>query len=290
MDVKLHKDFLELHALPVEVIHTLLDRAGELAQRWDERNMPSTLRGKRVGVIVDDTGWRNTTAFDLGVQAMGGICAQVPISLGTRESVEDLAGYLDNWFDLLVVRTKQLEALQALADAAVAPVINARTRANHPCETLGDLAYIKRVKGTLEGLKVVVIAPDANILRSWVEASKVLPIQVVQVYPEAWHFQDAELLNANFQASEDMAHALDADVIVTDCWPQNAPYGQLLSYQVSAAFLDKARDDLLFLPCPPVTRGEEVTADAMPHASCRSREAKAFLLHAQNALMEWAAL
>lgn len=288
MDVKPHKDFLELHALPAEVIHGLVDRAGELAQSWRERNMPSTLRDKRVGLIIDDTGWRNTTAFDLGAQAMGGICVQIPVSLGSRESIADLAGYLDNWFDLLVVRTKELTALQALASAAAAPVINARTRANHPCETLGDLAYIKHVKGTLEGLKVIVIAPDANILRSWVEASIALPIQVVQVYPEAWHFTDAQLLNANFEISSDIAHVLDADVIVTDCLPKNAPQEQLLDYQVSAALLDKARKDLLFLACPPVTRGGEVTADAMLHKSCRSVEAKAFLLHAQNALMEWA--
>jgi ornithine carbamoyltransferase len=43
------------------------------------------------------------------------------------------------------------------------------------------------------------------------------------------------------------------------------------------------------LPCPPVRRGEEVTAGAMEHPLCRSRIAKAFLLHAQNALMEWVA-
>jgi len=36
-----------------------------------------------------------------------------------------------------------------------------------------------------------------------------------------------------------------------------------------------------------VTRGQEVTAEAMVHPLCQSRAAKAFLLHAQNALMEW---
>jgi ornithine carbamoyltransferase len=53
--------------------------------------------------------------------------------------------------------------------------------------------------------------------------------------------------------------------------------------------LDRLREDAIFLPCPPVTRGQEVTAEAMEHPLCRSRAAKAFLLHAQNALMEWIA-
>ncbi|MBB3353488.1 ornithine carbamoyltransferase [Rhizobium sp. BK049] len=250
--------------------------------------MPQSLLGKRVGVIADDTGWRNTAAFDLGVKAMGGVCVQPPISFNTREATADLAGYLDNWFDLLVVRTKELATLQELAAVMDAPVINARTRLNHPCETLGDLAYIKSVRGSLEGLKVAGIAPDANILRSWVEASKSMPIRVVQVYPERWQVTDPNLLNQNFETSRDIRDAPAADVIITDSWPKDARENELIEYQVTATLLDKGQRDMIFLPCPPVARGQEVTVDAMLHPACQSRPAKAFLLHAQNALMEWA--
>ena len=288
MTLKPSKDFLEFHSLPLETILSLIDRATELAKLWNDRAMPQALQGARVGVIVDDTGWRNTTAFDLGVKAMGGICVQAPISLSARETITDLAGYLDNWFDLLVIRTKELATLQEFASAADAPIINARTKSNHPCETLGDLAYIKSVRGTLEGLKIVGIAPDANIIRSWVEASRSMPVQVVQVYPEPWHVTDRKLLNPNFETSVDIRHILDADIIVTDSWPEGAEEGCLVEYQVSASLLDQAREEVIFLPCPPVARGQEVTADAMSHATCQSRTAKAFLLHAQNALMEWA--
>ncbi|ARO24007.1 aspartate/ornithine carbamoyltransferase domain-containing protein [Rhizobium sp. TAL182] len=283
-----NRDFLEFHSLPLDTVTAIIDRAGQLAKHWADRTMPQSLLGKRVGVIVDDTGWRNTAAFDLGVKAMGGVCVQPPISFNTREATADLAGYLDNWFDLLVVRTKELATLQELAAVMDAPVINARTKLNHPCETLGDLAYIKSVRGSLEGLKVVGIAPDANILRSWVEASKSMPIRVVQVYPEPWHVADANLLNPNFEISRDIRHAFDADVIITDSWPKDARENELVEYQVTATLLDKGRRDLIFLPCPPVARGQEVTADAMLHPACQSRPAKAFLLHAQNALMEWA--
>jgi ornithine carbamoyltransferase len=169
-----------------------------------------------------------------------------------------------------------------------APVINARTRSNHPCETLGDLAYVSTVRPSLEGLKVVGIAPDANILRSWVEASKSMPIKVVQVYPEHWHVNDTRLMNANFETSRDMQHLLDADVIITDSWPEEAQESELLEFQVTASLLNRVRENPIFLPCPPVARGQEVSADAMEHPACQSRAAKAFLLHAQNALMEWA--
>ncbi|MDK4735828.1 ornithine carbamoyltransferase [Rhizobium sp. CNPSo 3490] len=283
-----NRDFLEFHALPLDTVTAIIDRAGQLAKHWADRTMPQSLLGKRVGVIADDMGWRNTAAFDLGVEAMGGICVQPPISFNTREATADLAGYLDNWFDLLVVRTKELATLQELAAVMDAPIINARTRLNHPCETLGDLAYIKSVRGSLEGLKVAGIAPDANILRSWVEASKSMPIRVVQVYPERWQVTDPNLLNQNFETSRDIRDALAADVIITDSWPKDAGENELVEYQVTATLLDKGQRDMIFLPCPPVARGQEVSVDAMLHPACQSRPAKAFLLHAQNALMEWA--
>ncbi|PDS79144.1 ornithine carbamoyltransferase [Rhizobium sp. L43] len=281
------RNFLEFHDIPEAGLRSIIARAGELAKAWDERAMPQSLAGKRVALIADDGGWRNTSAFDLGIQAMGGICAHVPIGFNVREETGDLAGYLGNWFDMLVIRTKELTTLKAVAAVSPVPVINARTRSNHPCETLGDLAYINSRRGSIERLKVVGVAADANILRSWAEASIALPIEVVQVFPERWHISDAALLNRCFRVSTDMGELLDADIVITDSWPGDAIGDALAGYRIGSDLLDRLREDAIFLPCPPVRRGEEVTAEAIEHPRCQSRAAKAFLLHAQNALMEW---
>ncbi|MHC4054576.1 ornithine carbamoyltransferase [Bradyrhizobium sp. 25ACV] len=279
------RDFVEFHDLEADTIRSIVDRAQVLAAAWADRAMPQSLAGRRVALIVDDGGWRNTAAFALGVKAMGGICVDAQVRFNTSEATADLAEYLDNWFDVLVVRTRELSALRELAFHAHAPVVNARTRSNHPCETLGDLAYVRSLRVSLDGLKVVGLAPDANILRSWVEASIALPLRVTQIYPEDWHIKD--IAAPNFTASTSLDALFDADVIVTDCWPDGAGAHQLLEYQVSASMLDRCRPDVIFLPCPPVTRGQEVSADAMPHPACQSPAAKAYLLHAQNALLEW---
>jgi len=281
------RDFLQFHDLGADTLLSIIDRAQVLAAAWNDRSMPQSLAGKRVAVIADDGGWRNTTAFDLGVKAMGGISVQPPIRFNVSEVTADLAKYLDNWFDILVVRTRELSTLRELASNAAAPVVNARTRSNHPCETLGDLAYVRRKRGHLDGLKVVGVAPDANILRSWVEASIALPIKVTQAYQADWHIRD--IASPRFTASADLDALYDADVIITDCWPDGAHDDQLQKYRISASLLDKCRSDAIFLPCPPVTRGQDVTADAMSHATCQSTVAKAYLLHAQNALLEWIA-
>ncbi|OAF05626.1 ornithine carbamoyltransferase [Bradyrhizobium centrolobii] len=282
---ELNRDFLEFHDLRPDTVLSIVDRAQVLAAAWNDRSMPLSLAGKRVALIVDDGGWRNTTAFDLGVQAMGGVCVQTPIRFNVRETTADLGKYLDNWFDVLMVRTRELSALRELASSAGAPVVNARTRSNHPCETLGDLAYVRSKRARLDGLKVVGVSPAANILRSWVEASIALPLQVTQIYPEDWHIKD--IASPNFTATSRLDPLFDADVIITDCWPDGAREDELLKYQISASLLDRCRPDVIFLPCPPVTRGQEVSADAMSHPACQSPAAKAYLLHAQNALLEW---
>ena len=275
------RDLLALDELAPETILALLHRARAMREAWQARRMPQLLAGRRVALVVDDGGWRNTTAFELGIAAMGGLCARAPLTLAGKESVPDLAAYLDNWVDAVAIRTPDLGALRALAAAARAPVINARTRRNHPCETLGDLAFLADLWGGLRPMKVAVVAPMANILASWVEAAAVLPVEVVQVGPPEWHAPPA----TRFRASQDMGELHDADVIVTDCWPEGADPQALLPWQVTEAALDSSR--AVFLPCPPVTRGQEVSAGAMRHPACRVVEAKAWLLHAQNAVLEW---
>lgn len=275
------RDLLALDELPAPTILALLDRARSLRDGWIARRMPQPLSGRRVALVVDDGGWRNTTAFELGIAAMGGLCARAPVTLAGKEAVPDLAAYLDNWVDAIAIRTPSLAALRALAAAAKAPVINARTRRNHPCETLGDLAFLADLWGGLRPMKLAAVAPMANILASWVEVAAVLPIEVVQVGPPEWHAAPAPGL----RASADLGELRDADVIITDCWPADGDPAALIRWQVTEAMLDASR--AVFLPCPPVTRGQEVSPGAMHHSSCRVVAAKAWLLHAQNAVLEW---
>ncbi|MGV0909049.1 ornithine carbamoyltransferase [Martelella sp. FOR1707] len=276
------RDLISLEDLTFFDIEALVERAEALAIAG--RDLPQSLSGTRAALIVNDGGWRNISAFELGIVGMGGQCVRVPLVLGAREATEDIGAYLDNWFDILIARAPDLTLLQDLATAAKAPVINARTRQNHPCETLGDLAFYWHRHHQLAGIKVVVVAPEANILGSWIELSRVAPINVVQLYPEAWHA--AHSAGGRFRASTDMAELKDADIIVTDCWPTDAG-DAVLPYQITGTVLNSLGGNVEFIPCPPVARGREVSADAMMHPRCRVTEAKTFLLHVQNAVLEW---
>lgn len=117
-----------------------------------------------------------------------------------------------------------------------------------------------------------------------------MPIDLVQVAPPDLALTLAET-RQNITVTDDLDAAKDADVIITDCWPANAletDRTTLLRQRIDATFLNTCRSDVLFIPCPPVTRGEEVTADAMQHPRCVATQAKEFLMHAQNAFVEQA--
>jgi ornithine carbamoyltransferase len=85
-----------------------------------------------------------------------------------------------------------------------------------------------------------------------------------------------------------------ADVLYTDCWPSARTESVIeeikkafLPYQITEKHVSKLRGNAVFLPCPPVTRGQEVSSGAMLSAYCKNHEAKQYLLHSQNAVLEF---
>jgi ornithine carbamoyltransferase len=262
--------------------------------------MPQALRNKRVALWFYGDGFRNRIAFELGAKEMGASIAYMPGELGVQEPIEDIAGYLENWFALVVLRVKRHEDLMEVAARSRIPIINARTDRSHPCEILGDLLYMRQRRGDLAGLKVVFVGEPSNLCMSWLEAAAVLPIQVIQASPPGYEVSEVILTElqrnaaGELRATHDLDEALvDADVIYTDCWPKAATPEErarvraaFLPYQISERHLSALGEDGVFLPCPPVTRGEEVSAGAMMSARCKNHAAKDNLLHVQNAIME----
>jgi len=279
------KDLLRLNDLNAASIDRLVDSALLLKRDFDQRARSHPLAGRRIGLIVDDGGWRNSTALDLGTSILGATCTHVPVSLGGKEIISDLARYLDNWFDLIAIRTPSLAKLTELAAMSSRPVINLRTRENHPFETLGDLSFIKSVRGSIDNLVVVAVAPADNIIHSWAEAAAVMSLHLIQVAPRQYWLDRGRYKHGKITQSESMDVLSEADVIITDCWPKGASALVMNTFQITGAHLDRGKSGMIFIPCPPVTRGQEVAHDAMSHATCVCFPAKAFLMHAQAAFV-----
>ena len=249
----------------------LVEAAGTFRQRWKERRSPQALRGRRIALIWDAEGFRNRVAFELGIAELGGVSVRVPGALDERESIEDFARYLDNWFDAIVARTSTHEHMLRLAESARVPVINARTSFNHPCEILGDLAYVKETRGDFTGLRVAFIGEATNLGHSWFEAAARFPIHVTQVCPEGYEVQTDFLQRIVGQAQGDVTVSRDssaavseAEVIYTDCWPaaeteqdRRRIRDLFLPYQVTAELLETPHPMPCSFPALPSTEARK---------------------------------
>jgi ornithine carbamoyltransferase len=292
-------DFLRVSDLSGATIERLLVHAATQREAQRCGVAPRWCAGRRVAFIWDGEGFRNRAAFEISVAEAGGTGIEIPGALGEREAIGDLAAYLHNWFDALVVRTPSFSRLQEFADHAVAPVINARTSHNHPCEILGDLAFVHHARGGVNGLTVMFVGAPTNLCNSWCEAAAVLDLTVIQVCPIGYEIDRTRLasLSPDLPGRVSISHrpqdVIDtADIIYTDRWPapdvehdRKSIEEQFASHRVTAALLAQAAPQALFLPCPPVTRGADVSANAMQDERCRVVEAKDWLLHAQAALL-----
>lgn len=223
------------------------------------------------------TSLRTRVTFERGASLMGLEPIVFPdTTLDKPEALADVAQYLDNWIDLIVVRHHDLAVIEALAATHAMPIVNAMTDENHPCEVLSDL-YSLRQRGEISSLRFLFVGADGNIARAWQEAARALQLDLVQSCP-------TELATPGAVWTEDLEAAVrSADVILTD---SPGAHGEALEpYQITEALLDLAPAGARFNPCPPFVRGRELSAGAVGHPAFVGHEFKAGLLTVQQAVM-----
>lgn len=293
------RDFISLTDFTTGELFSLIDFADSMHQAWHSHKLPQTFTDRAFALIWDAGGFRNRVAFELGIQALGGRAIQVPGRLDQRESIEDMTRYLQNWFDCIIARTETHEQMLRLAAAADIPVINARTSRNHPCEILSDLTYIRKHRGTLDGLTVVFVGEPTNLCYPWFEAAARLPVKVIQACPKGYETPSDYLVMlrrsavGHLSVTNDLREVLpEAEVVYTDCWPKGKTAEEqlhirntFLPYQITTEMLSHTKSGCYFLPCPPVTRGEEVSSEVMETSGSVVYKAKEYLMHAQNAML-----
>ncbi|PZF55268.1 ornithine carbamoyltransferase [Curtobacterium sp. MCSS17_008] len=252
-----------------------VDVVFDLADAYRNGGGP-TAEGAAV-MFFPPTSLRTRVTFERGASLMGLEPIVFPdTTLDKPEALADVAQYLDNWADLLVVRHHGLAVVEALAATRAMPVVNAMTDENHPCEVLSDL-YSLRQRGDITSSRFLFVGADGNIARAWQEAARVLQLDLVQSCP-------IELATPGAEWTDDLEAAVQsADVILTD--GPGAHAEALEPYRITAALLDLAPAGARFNPCPPFVRGRELSADALEHPAFVGHGFKSGLLPVQQAVM-----
>ena len=144
----------------IEEIFSLADEAQRL-----RRERPAG--GQIMATLFYEPSTRTRLSFESAMQRLGGSvisCSDMKTSSAAKgETLADTAKVVSAYADVLVVRHNWDGAVQAMAEHADVPVINAGDGGHeHPTQTLCDLYTLRQEKGQLKGLTVVVCGDLKN--------------------------------------------------------------------------------------------------------------------------------
>lgn len=297
-------DFLSFAGLSrADFIH-LIDHSIRLKDQTRAGVCPQPLYGKTVGLIFHKPSLRTRISFEVGVRQLGGtgfFITDKEIELGKRESIADVARVLSRYVDLIVIRTFKQSDIVELAEWSDAPVINALTDLLHPCQVFCDLMTIKEKLGVIEGLKVAYLGDGNNMTRSWIEAARLLDLDLwVGTRPETHPGESfiAEVMQNGrgkvTVTADPIAAVRNADVVYTDVWASMGEKDKaveraslLAQYQINSALMANAKPNCLIMHCLPAERGREITDEMMEHPNSVVFDEAENRLHGQKSIMMW---
>jgi len=299
------KHLISLKDLSREDFQTIFDLAARLKQDLYTGRKHDLLAGKTLGMIFQKPSLRTMVSFQVGMHQLGGYAVYLgpdQISLGKRESSEDISKVLSSYVDGIMARTFEHKIVEDLAAHSRVPVINGLTDFNHPCQVLADLFTIAERKRQLEGLKLTYIGDGNNMTHSLMYGCAKVGMSIAIATPEGYEplqhvVEEAREIGKTTGAEVILTNdvkeaAKDSDALYTDVWASMGQEGEkeeriqkFTGYQINADVMSVAHDDALVLHCLPAHYDEEIT-----HEVAHGKQSAVFQeaenrMHAQKAVM-----
>ena len=301
----MERDFLSMDDLSSEEIVRLLDDADEAKVNpgeWSQR-----LTGKQVALIFEKPSTRTRVSFEVAVTSLGGhalVLRGDDLQLGRGETIEDTGRVLSRYVDAIVVRTFGQDRLERLAQASSAPVVNALSDSEHPCQCLADLQTIREKKGSLQGLALAYLGDGNNVAHSLMLGGAKLGMDVRIACPPGYEpfpqvvdrcTDIAAKTGARITVTNVIAEAATgADLLYTDVWASMGQEEEAESrastfarFQIGTDVVDMADPEVLVMHCLPAHRGEEISAAVLDGPRSVVWDQAENRLHSQKALLAW---
>ena len=250
--------------------------AQDIRSIWNLATKPSTPPKGNVAWSFEGNGIRTRTTFIQAFRELNLSFVELPNLLKTNERVADLAGYLDPFYDIYVIRDSNHERLTEFANASHRPVVNAMSSQGHPCEVLTDAFSIEKTMGLLSSVKICLWGPTTNVFRSWHELARLLGFELVHLCDAQFH---ETIPNVHFSENNDKP----IDVIMTDSWPAGFDN---VAWSLSLHHLEAMGHPKL-LPTPPFSIGREIAFDPVQYKGFTGYEQKIDLLAVQKAILSY---
>ena len=238
-----------------------------------------------IGSIYEKPSTRTRVSFEVGIQRLGGSALTLlknDIQLGTSETIGDTSQVLSRFLGGITYRCFGHDDVEALAEHATVPVINALSAKHHPCQAAADLMTVMEHHDDTEDLTVAWVGDGNNVLHDLMLACAMLGINVRYACPEGYEPDEGVVERSKAYAEENGSSVVhttdpieavsDAHVVYTDVF--NSMGEEHMTdkmqafdgFQVNEAMVGQMDDAWSFMHCLPAHRGEEVTDWVMDHA------------------------
>jgi ornithine carbamoyltransferase len=281
------RDLLKIADLVPAEAEAILDLAAEL-----KRDRTPRLPGMTLGMFFDQPSTRTRISFAVAALQLGGgyvVLTPEEMQLSRGESLRDTGRVLSRYLDALAVRVLSHDELEAWAEAAEIPVINALTAVEHPCQALADTLTIRERLGALDGVRIAWVGDGTNVLVSLAQLARLTGMHVVAACPEGYEPPEGTPLELVRDPRE---AASGADVLVTDIWvslgqeaSREARMRDLLPYRLDGSLVSLASPEAIVLHCLPAHPGEEISHEALYGANSAVWDEAENRLHVEKALL-----
>lgn len=271
-----HKHLIGLRELNREEIEHILDTA-EGFEEISTRSVKKApvLRGKVVVNLFFEDSTRTRTSFTLAANRLSADVVEftkTSSSVSKGETLLDTAKNLEAMgIDIVVIRHSAGGAPKFLSRNINACVVNAGDGyCEHPTQGLLDVYTIRKMKGSLEGLKVAIVGDIAHsrVARSNIYALTKLGAEVILVGPPTLMPAKIEQLPVKVSYSlDDVIGQVDVinmlriqfERMGSNPFPSVKEYSH--SFGLTVERMKKAKKDILVMHPGPINRGLEIESE-----------------------------
>ena len=301
-------NFLDLAGATTAGLRLILDeahrrKAARVGMPRGAPDVDAPLVGHTLAMIFEKPSTRTRFSFDMAMRQLGGtsiVTSAGEMQLGRGETVEDTARVLGRMVDAVMIRTNSHATLEALAENAGVPVINALTDISHPCQVMADIMTFEEAAGRqVAGTLWAWLGDGNNMANSLIEAASVLKFDIRLGVPHGYDPDAAIVATACARGGavgivRSAIEAVErAEVVVTDTWmsmgqkDSKAKLEAMKPFQVTAAVMAAAGPEAYFMHCLPAHRGEEVTSAVIDGPQSLIWDEAENRLHIQKAILLW---
>lgn len=260
------RDIVTTKGMTREEIDYVLDVTSEFEDVAAGKADKRILESKMLATLFFEPSTRTRFSFESAMKRLGGdvigFANPDVTSVWKGESLSDTVKIFGKYSDVIVIRHPERGSAEVAAESTDIPVINGGDDAHqHPTQALLDLYTIRRLKGTIDGLSVVLMADHrhSRVINSLSYAFSNYDVKIYFVAPEPLQLseeveRDLIKMGTSYKKLADIGDVIsETDVLYTHRI-QKERFGDRDEaekmkgkYAVTLSLLEEAQEDMIVL-------------------------------------------